>query len=184
MVYERWKGFEYFPAFMRGVRSVEHLDDSHTRWSISLHGVSRQFDAETTDDVPAERVAWRSTSGPAHRGHITFRQIDEDHTRVHLKMRFDPAGPAEHLGDTFGFVSSRVQEDLQQFKEHLSVSGSLTLLSGRVPRWLRDALNRQAVAEDRDVADVFQAALREYLGTSGHQRVDAPDRGDRHTGVQ
>jgi uncharacterized membrane protein len=163
-VYERWTGFEEFPTFMRGVRSVERLDESHTRWSVSMHGVSRRFDAETTEQVPGERIAWRSTSGPAHHGHITFRSIDDDHTRVHLKMRFDPAGAVEHLGDVFGFVSSRVQEDLQQFKEHQSVSGSLASLSGRVPRWLRDALNRQAAAEGRSVADVFQDALREYVG--------------------
>src|SRR5690606_27589379 len=40
-VYDQWTQFEEFPHFMSAVRSVQQLDDTHTRWDVEIGGVRR-----------------------------------------------------------------------------------------------------------------------------------------------
>jgi uncharacterized membrane protein len=166
-VYDQWCRFEEFPKFMRGVDAVEQLDDTHTHWSISLDGLVREFDAETTARVPGERVAWRSTSGPEHSGEIVLEVLDGGHTRVHAKMRFTPARPVEHLGAALGIVGARVRGDVRQFKEYVEAKDDPVYVSSRVPRALRDEVRRRAADDGRSEADLLSDALARYVERHG-----------------
>ena len=64
--YNQWTQFDRFPQFMAGVDAVEQVDDTHLRWTISIGGATRQFDAVITEQYPDERIAWRSTEGSVH----------------------------------------------------------------------------------------------------------------------
>ena len=41
-------------------------------------------------------------------------------------LRYDPEGVIENVGDALGFVSARVQGDLNRFKEFIESRGSET----------------------------------------------------------
>ncbi|MGI5216188.1 SRPBCC family protein [Plantactinospora sp. CA-290183] len=124
--YDQWTQFEDFPQFMEGVEEVRQLSDTMTHWKVEIGGVSREFDAKITEQLPDERVAWSSTGGTRQAGVVTFHRLDENHTRVTAQMEFEPQGLAEKAGDKLGVVDRRVSGDLQRFKEFIERRGSET----------------------------------------------------------
>ncbi|GHG13864.1 MULTISPECIES: SRPBCC family protein [Streptomyces] len=117
-VYDQWTQFEEFPRFMHGVVAVEQTDARHLRWRTGIAGVRRDFDAEIVDQLPDQRIAWRTLSGGVrHRGVVTFEAIDAGHTRVRLAMEVEPEGMTERAAAALGIVSSRVSGDLRRFKD-------------------------------------------------------------------
>jgi uncharacterized membrane protein len=117
--YNQWTQFETFPQFMDGVREIRQLDATHTHWKTEIGGVKREFDAEITEQLPDERVAWKSTEGEKQAGVVTFHRLDEASTRVTVEMDFDPQGIVENAGDKLGVVDRRVKGDLKRFKEYI-----------------------------------------------------------------
>ncbi|GAB1509378.1 hypothetical protein JCM33774_14190 [Actinophytocola sp. KF-1] len=124
--YNQWTQFESFPAFMEGVDRIEQITPTRTHWHTTIGGVSREFDAEITEQHPDERVAWRSVSGPEHSGVVTFHRIDDQTTRVHLQMDFEPESLTEKAGAALGVVGHRIQGDLSRFKEFIEHRGAET----------------------------------------------------------
>ncbi|GAA0530486.1 polyketide cyclase/dehydrase/lipid transport protein [Saccharopolyspora erythraea NRRL 2338] len=125
-VYNQWTQFAEFPRFMEGVESVQQLTDTRTHWVVSVGGVRREFDAVITEQHPDERVAWRSTTGPKHSGVVTVHRLDDERTRVHLQWEFEPEGAVEKTGEATGAISTRLQDDLERFKEFVESRGQET----------------------------------------------------------
>jgi uncharacterized membrane protein len=119
VVYNQWTQFEEFPKFMDGVREIRQLDETHLRWKTEIAGVTREFDAEITEQLPDERVAWKATEGEHQAGVVTFHRLDDQHTRVTVQMDFDPQGALETAADKLGLVDHRVKGDLRRFKEFI-----------------------------------------------------------------
>jgi uncharacterized membrane protein len=117
--YNQWTQFETFPEFMDGVREIRQLDATHTHWKTEIGGVKREFDAEITEQLPDERVAWKSIEGEKQAGVVTFHRLDEASTRVTVEMDYDPQGIVENAGDKLGVVDRRVKGDLKRFKEFI-----------------------------------------------------------------
>jgi uncharacterized membrane protein len=121
--YNQWTQFESFPQFMEGVDRIRQIDDTRTHWVTSVAGVSREFDATITEQVPDERVAWRSDGGPDHAGVITFHRLDDTTTRVTAQMDIDPEGFIENAADKLGILDQRVKGDMRRFKEFIESRG-------------------------------------------------------------
>jgi uncharacterized membrane protein len=117
--YNQWTQFEDFPQFMDGVLEIRHLDVTHTHWKTEIRGVKREFDAEITERLPDERVAWKSVEGERQAGMVTFQRLDETHTRITVRMDFAPQGFVEIAGDKLGMVNHRVKGDLRRFKDYI-----------------------------------------------------------------
>jgi uncharacterized membrane protein len=125
-VYNQWTQFEDFPEFMEGVEEVTQLDDKHLHWVAEIGGKKKEWDAEIYEQVPDQRVAWRSTTGAGNAGIVEFRPRDKDHTEVTLKLDYEPEGVTEKVGDALGVVSQRVAGDLARFKEFIQSRGTET----------------------------------------------------------
>jgi len=123
VAYDQWTQFKDFPKFMEGVRKVEQLDDKRMHWVVEIAGKTEQYDAEITEQVPDQRIAWRSTSGPSNRGVVSFHPLDANRTRVLLQMEYEPRGAVENAGDMLGVVSMRVKGDLDRFKKFIEARG-------------------------------------------------------------
>jgi uncharacterized membrane protein len=121
--YNQWTQFESFPQFMEGVDEIRQTDDTHTHWVTSVAGVTREFDATITEQMPDQRVAWRSDDGPDHAGVITFHRLDDTTTRVTAQMDIDPEGFVENAADKLGILDRRVKGDLRRFKEFIESRG-------------------------------------------------------------
>lgn len=64
-LYEFWRNFTNLPSVMDHLRRVELLADRRSRWTADgPRGTTVQWEAEIVDDVPGERIAWRTIGGP------------------------------------------------------------------------------------------------------------------------
>lgn len=124
--YDQWTQFESFPQFMEGVEEVQQLDDTHLHWKANIGGKESEWDAVVTEQIPDERVAWRSTSGQENAGVVTFHRLGEDQTRVTVQMDWEPSGIVESIGSAVGADDRRVQGDLDKFKEFIESQGAPT----------------------------------------------------------
>jgi uncharacterized membrane protein len=116
VAYNQWTQFEEFPQFMKGVKQVTQEDDRHLYWRADIMGVEQQWRAEITEQIPDQRIAWRSISGARNAGVVTFHHIGPEVSRVTLQMEYEPEGVVESIGDLLGFVTSWVESNLQRFK--------------------------------------------------------------------
>ena len=121
--YNQWTQFEEFPEFMDGVESVTQQGDTHLHWVAEIFGVKREWDAEITEQIPDERVAWCSTEGAKNAGVVTFHRLGDDETKVMLQLEIDPEGFAEQAGDKLGILKSRASGDLKRFKDFIESRG-------------------------------------------------------------
>ena len=122
--YNQWTQFEEFPRFMGGVSEIRQLDATTTHWKTEIDGVKREFDAVITEQLPDERVAWKSTEGSQQAGVVTFHRLDDNHTRVTCQMDFEPQGVTEKAGDLLGFLDRQVKGDMKRFKEYIETRGT------------------------------------------------------------
>ncbi|MFD6244458.1 SRPBCC family protein [Streptomyces roseolus] len=119
-VYDQWTQFEEFPRFMDGVEEVRQLDDRLCHWRTKVAGATREFDTEIVDQLPDERIAWRTVGGAVRqKGVVTFERVDDEHTLVHLKMEVEPSGMTDRIGQAMGFVEQRIEGDLHRFKDFI-----------------------------------------------------------------
>jgi uncharacterized membrane protein len=108
---------------MDGVEEVTQLDDARLHWVADIGGQRREWYAKITEQIPDQRIAWRSEEGKMNAGTVTFESIDANKTRVNLMMEYEPEGVAENVGDALGFVSRQVDGDLDRFKEFIESRG-------------------------------------------------------------
>lgn len=124
--YNQWTQFEDFPKFMEGVKEVRQLSDTQLHWCASIAGKEEEWDAEITEQVPDQRIAWTSRGGTRNGGVVTFHRVSDDVTRIMLQIDYDPQGFTENVGDALGLVSRRVEGDLERFKDFIESRGQET----------------------------------------------------------
>jgi uncharacterized membrane protein len=125
-VYDQWTQFESFPEFMDGVESITQLDDTHLHWKVNVDGKESEYDAVITEQIPDERVAWRSTTGQSNAGVVTFHRLGEDQTRVTVQISWEPEGVTQKVGSLLGFDDRQIQQDLDNFKRFIEERGAPT----------------------------------------------------------
>ena len=121
--YNQYTQFESFPQFMEGVETVQQLDDKRLHWIAEIAGQKREWDAEITEQIPDQVIAWQSVSGKMNDGRVTFVADGPTSCRVSVLVEYDPQGLVETIGDKLGFVEGRVEGDLERFKEFVEKRG-------------------------------------------------------------
>ena len=133
--YRLWRAFAGLPRFMAHLKSVRELDSQRSEWT-ALGPAQREihWSAEITEDVPDQRIAWRSlpSSEILTSGSVEFRPDPQGRgTFVSANVQYSVPGGSltTGLAALFGkdpkFV---VREDLRRFKQLLE--------SGEVPTTL------------------------------------------------
>ena len=125
-VYNQWTQFEEWPQFMDGIEEVRQIDDTHLYWRASVGGKQKEWEAEITEQVPDQTIAWRSTSGAPNGGQVRFQSAGPDRTRVILVMEYEPETAVEKAGDALGVLSRRVEKTVEDFKEFIEQRGRET----------------------------------------------------------
>jgi uncharacterized membrane protein len=124
--YNQWTQFEEFPHFMEGVESIKQLDDTRLHWVANVGGERKEWEARITEQLPDQRIAWRSEGGEFTSGEVSFHAIAPNRTRVTVRLHYEPQGITEKIGDMLGVVSGRIEADLERFKDFIEKRGHET----------------------------------------------------------
>jgi len=125
-IYRYWRDFRNLPRFMRNLQSVEPLGDNRSHWRTrGPVGSQIEWDAELTEDLPNQLIAWQSLPGAMveNSGRVTFQAAPGDRgTEVRVELRYTP--PAGMLGAKVAQIfgkepKQQLQEDLRAFKQVL-----------------------------------------------------------------
>ena len=131
-LYAFWRDFTNLPRFMQSLQSVEMLGERRSHWTLNMPGgKSVEWDAETTEDQPNRRIAWRSGEGSdvRHRGAVEFRPAAGGRgTVVRVELEYTAPGGAAGaaLAKLFGKEpGQQVSSELRHFKQ-LMETGEIT----------------------------------------------------------
>lgn len=135
--YQTWRNLQNLPRFMAHLRHIRVIDNRRSQWT-ARGPMDRdvQWTAEITEDVPNQRIAWRSLpdSDINTSGVVTFRGDPLGRgTYITAEMQYRVPGGAlgTGLATVFGkhpeFV---VREDLRRFKALLE-TGEVPTAAGQ-----------------------------------------------------
>lgn len=121
-VFEFWNHFENFPRFMSNLREARRTGDK--TWHFVAEGpagTTFEWDAEITQFVPNDCIAWKSLSGATvgNAGIIKFQENEDGGTRIDIRLSYNPPGGAigHAVASFFGFdPKSDMDEDLVRLK--------------------------------------------------------------------
>jgi uncharacterized membrane protein len=126
-VYAFWSNYQNFPLFMSHVREVEDLGNGRSRWNVSgPGGVSIEWHATLTRQVPNDVIAWRSEPGSMleNAGMIRFVQSGQG-TRVDLRFCYHPpaGGAGQAVAELIGSdPREKLNQDLERMKSLLEAT--------------------------------------------------------------
>jgi len=118
-VYDRWLQYPDFPHFMRSTDGEESQENSRITWRIRMEDFDTPWEAEVTEQLPAERIAWKNIYGrpTPNSGSVTFRAISEIRTQVTLAIEFEFASFGVSAPDPVAALASRLERNLVKFGE-------------------------------------------------------------------
>lgn len=122
-VYNQWTQFEEFPLFMKGLEQVQQLDDKRLHFVATIAGKREEWDAEITEQVPDEKISWRSITGASNEGTVRFEKLANGRTQVRAAISIEPDSFLEKFGSAIGIPDGRVKADLERFKELIEKRG-------------------------------------------------------------
>lgn len=122
-VYNQWTQFEEFPRFMKGLEQVRQLDDTHLRFVATIAGKREEWDAEITEQIPDQKISWRSLTGASNEGTVFFDKLSDGRAIVRVEIAIDPDSFLERFGSALGIPDSRVKGDLERFKDMIESRG-------------------------------------------------------------
>lgn len=119
IAYNQWTQFETFPNFMDSVVNVKQLDDRHVWWLAQIGGQAVEWEAEITEQVPDDHIAWRSVSGVRNTGVVSFQHVDVHSTRVRLEIEYETDTLAGTAASMMGMLERKIAEDLERYRQLL-----------------------------------------------------------------
>jgi uncharacterized membrane protein len=134
-VYGYWRDFENLPNFMRYLESVKETGEGRSHWVAKAPGGSVEWDAEMTEDVPNQRISWRSVEGSEVEtsGTVRFEPATGGRgTVLHVTLDYSPPGGAvgalvaKLMGED---PDGEMQTDLRRFKQIIEL-GEIVVSDG------------------------------------------------------
>lgn len=124
-VYAFWRDFENLPLFMYHLQFVEDSGGGRSHWvAKGPAGRNVEWDAEIVEDLPAERIAWRTVGRDddiEHSGSVSFIPAAGNRgTEVQVQLMYDPPGGkfGVTLARLFGEEpGQQIEDDLRRFKQ-------------------------------------------------------------------
>lgn len=125
-LYNFWRNFENLPRVMYHLESVrvQSADSKRSHWVAKGPGNTRvEWDAEMTEDISNERIAWKSLEGSDvdHQGVVRFERAPGGRgTMVTVEMKYNP--PAGSVGAIVAKLfrkdpSHEIQDSMRYFKQ-------------------------------------------------------------------
>lgn len=136
-LYTQWRKLENLPQIMSHLEAVTVLDEKRSSWTAKAPlGRSVSWEAEITQDVPGELIAWRSLEGAdvKNAGSVTFTKLTHGRgTDLKVVLAYEP--PAGKLGAAVAKLfgeepEMQLREDLRRFKQRME-TGEVATTEGQ-----------------------------------------------------
>lgn len=136
-LYTFWRKLENLPQFMHHLERVEQTGAQSSHWQAKIiGGIPVAWDAEIVEDVPGQRIAWRTKPDAQiqQRGVVEFKPATGGRgTVVNVDMQYTPPGGI--IGETFGrllngITAQQVKDDIGRFKS-LMETGEIARIEGQ-----------------------------------------------------
>ena len=122
--YAYWRDFTHLPRFMTHLQTVEVLDDRKSHWIVDGPAdTTVEWDAELLEDVPNERISWRSLENAQidNAGSVEFVPLDKGRaTRVKVALTYNPVlgRVGDLISHLFGETPDQdLTDDLSRLKQ-------------------------------------------------------------------
>jgi uncharacterized membrane protein len=123
-LYRFWHDFQNLPRFMLHLESVKVTGEGRSHWvAKGPAGSTVEWDAEITEDRPAELIAWRSLEGSDvdNAGSVRFERATGGRgTIVRVEVEYNPPGGVvgAAVAKLFGEEPDvQISDDLRRFKQ-------------------------------------------------------------------
>jgi uncharacterized membrane protein len=128
-VYNFWRRFDNLPLFMSHLKSVELLNNDHSRWVLKMPAgmPNLSWESEVVKDEPNEMISWGSLPGSIldNSGKVRFRDVmDGEATKVDVVITYQPPVGAvgAKIARMFNPVFKKmVEKDIQNFKQFMDI---------------------------------------------------------------
>ena len=132
-VYRYFRNLQNLPRFMKHIISVREFDGNRSHWIIRAPAGRRvEWDAVIHNELPEERLAWRTLPGGdvQSAGSVLFRDAPGGRgTELHVELQYNP--PAGIIGAAIGLLwgeepGMQMDEDLHRLKQILEIGEVVT----------------------------------------------------------
>ncbi|MDG9712660.1 SRPBCC family protein [Streptomyces sp. DH10] len=145
--YDQWTQYQDFSTFAKGVKAANKADDTTSDWQLKVFWSNRSWKAQTTEQVPDDRIAWTSEGAKGTtKGVVSFHRLADNLTRVLLVIEYYPTGLFEKTGNIWRAQGRRARLDLKNFVRFITIKGEAEdswrgeIRDGEVVRSHEDAL--------------------------------------------
>ena len=95
-LYAFWRDFTNLPNFMKSIESIEVDGNKRSTWKVKAPaGQTVTLETEVSEDVPDQKIAWRSVEGSQIKteGYVSFADAPGQRgTVVSAEIGYDPPG--------------------------------------------------------------------------------------------
>ncbi|MFD8780795.1 SRPBCC family protein [Kitasatospora sp. NPDC059599] len=111
-----------YPQFVDGVRSAHPHGRNLAHLGVAVGGAEHAVDTEITDRGRGRVMAWRTLEPLRLSGAFALLPLDARHTRMQIRVEYDPEAVHRTFGGPRGFaqagaIERTVREDLEHFRE-------------------------------------------------------------------
>ncbi|MGN9757412.1 SRPBCC family protein [Streptomyces sp. SD31] len=153
--YDQWTQYQDFSTFAKGVKSANRADDTSSDWQLKVFWSNRSWKAHTTEQVPDDRIAWKSEGAKGTtKGVVSFHRLDDSLTRVLLVIEYYPQGLFEKTGNIWRAQGRRARLDLKNYVRFITLKGEAEdgwrgeIRDGEVVRSHEDAVAEEEEDEE------------------------------------
>lgn len=126
-VYAFWRKLENLPLFMKHLKSVTAIDDTHSQWELQVPGnlTSINWQAQIVKEEEGNLLSWRSLPGATieNAGKVEFKDaLGHEGTELNVVITYHP--PAGKVGEGISTLlnpifTKLIKQDILGFKEYV-----------------------------------------------------------------
>ncbi|MFF9804392.1 SRPBCC family protein [Streptomyces coeruleorubidus] len=182
--YDQWTQYQDFSTFAKGVKAANKADDTTSDWQLKVFWSNRSWKAQTTEQVPDDRIAWTSEGAKGTtKGVVSFHRLTDTLTRVLLVIEYYPSGFFEKTGNIWRAQGRRARLDLKNFVRFITIKGEAEdswrgeIRDGEVVRSHEDALAEEESEEERPEGEEAEGeeAEGEYAEDEEEEGEEEPE---------
>ena len=176
VAYNQWTQFQDWSDFMKKVDTIEQEDDQKANFKAQVFWSHRRWDATILEQVPDERIVWRSKGEKGHvDGAVSFHEIGPNLTRILVVLEYYPQGFFERTGNLWRAQGRRARLELKHFRRHVMTRTILD--TDEVEGW-------RGEIHDGEVTKSHEEALEEEQNASGDEPEDEYDEDEEPEGEE